>query len=61
MIDQIISMNHKSFQNLVCRQNNAETDILTDDSDDFDNFSNFDELINRADFLFHDLLEQQKS
>ena len=67
MIDQIISMNHKSFQDFICRQDNAETDILINNSDDFnnsddsDNVSNFDELINKVNSLLHDLLEQQKS
>ena len=51
-------MSYKSFQDLICRQDNAETDTLTNDSDDSDNFSNFDELINRADFLLCNLLEQ---
>ena len=54
-------MSYKSFQDLICRQDNAETDTLTDDSDDFNNFSNFDELINKADFFLCDLLEQQES
>ena len=54
-------MNYESFQDLICRQDNAETDILINDSDDSDDFNNFDELINKADSLFHDLLEQQKS
>ena len=67
MIDQIINIDHESFQNLICRWDNVDTDILTDDSDDFNNFddsddvSNFNKLINKADSLLCDLLEQQKN
>ena len=67
MINQIININHESFQNLICRQNNADTNTLinnsddSDDSDNSDNVNNFDELINKADFLLHNLLEQQKN